>query len=167
MSAMQNFFGWAVDLEPDRTRAFYESGPFPLEQTCCLPCAMLSAAVGENVLPQTFTDLLRKAGVDVRQPQEVWGAPDAGFLSGWYVAAGTVDPSAWSGTPEDAAVELSPGFSVWLTTTPSMARDMVLDEPRFQIEFHWEHEGLKGIASSAGVRVGGAKGKPSARDHGH
>jgi hypothetical protein len=167
MSAKPDFLGWSVDLEPDRTRAFYETTPFPLEQACCLPCATLSAAVGENVLPQIFTDLLKKAGVDVRQPQEVWGAPDAGFLSGWYVAAGTLHPSALSGAAEEAAVELTPGFSVWLTATLSMERDLVLGEPRFQIEFHWEHDGLKGIASSAEVLVGEAKGKPSARDHGH
>jgi hypothetical protein len=156
-----------AELEPDRTRTFYEAGPFPLEQTCCLPCAALSVAVQENALPTVFTDFLRKAGVDVRQPQEVWGAPDSGFLAGWYVAAGAIDPTSRSSAAADASVEMCPGFSVRVTAALSMERNLALTEPRVQIEFHWEHKDLRRIASAAEALMGEAVELPSARERRH
>lgn len=132
------FFNWEVDLEPGPTAKAF-AGVQPLDPSCCNACATWLKAVERGALPVPVVELLGRAGVDLRKPHEMWGAPEAGFLEGWFVAAGTVRTPPWAGDAADAYVEPAPGFRCWITPTisaepaPSFAGLSL-----FQFAFTWQ-----------------------------
>jgi hypothetical protein len=143
-----SFFHWKLNLDPCRIRRYYESAPSQVDVYCCTACAAFLVAVAEKLFPPNFVRLLDEAGVDLRQPADICGAPEAGTLEAWFVAAGELDPAVWGGEAAQGFIELEPGFRCWLTSQLSTSPRTALDEPRFQIEFQWQRDPFKGYDGS-------------------
>lgn len=135
------FFHWQVELDPGATAAAYRRLSTRLDPSCCSACATFLLAAEREVLPAEVLSFLASAAADLRNPQEVWGAPDAGFLSGWWVFAGQIESGEWTGGAANAYAEPAPGFRCWLTGELAMAPPPAFagGHPLVQFEFEWEH----------------------------
>jgi hypothetical protein len=142
------FYHWSVQLDPDRSAAAYIALP-SLDRSCCNACAVTLAAAERDMLPQSVTAFLRAAGVDLRKPQDTWGAPDQGFVNTWWLFIGHLTPARWSGAGTDAFVEPSPGFRCWLTEDIAMRTDPAFgDAPLVQFEVAWQSDALMALEQS-------------------
>jgi hypothetical protein len=132
-----NFHAWRVELDSDATRSAYTHLPASDPQ-CCSACTTFLTAIQRDRLPPSVTAFLAQAGADPTKPQEVWGAPEDGFLSGSWIVVGRLLSGEWDGTSENAYAELGKGFRCWLTGQPSMRPPAVFDaQPVVQLEFEW------------------------------
>ena len=137
-----SFYEWRVEVDPEATRAAYEQFESP-DPRCCNACAAFLEAARRQSLPVALTDFLTQAGAAPEKIQEVWGAPDGGFLNGWWVVVGRLPDAAWDGEGETAYVEAAPGFKCWVTDKPSMGAPEAMEgHPILQLEFEWNDERL-------------------------
>ncbi len=144
-----SFYAWRVEVDPEATRAAYAQldAPDPL---CCNACAAFHETLRREHVPGAVIDFLLRAGADPVKVQEVWGAPDGGFLNGWWVVVGRMADAEWDGSGDRAFVEPAPGFKCWITGEPSVRPPTALDGmPLLQLEFEWLDEQLLPRLASA------------------
>lgn len=144
------FFQWQAELDPNATAQAYRQLSTRLDPLCCNACATFLHALEQDSLPAEVRSFLQSAGVDIRNPQEVWGAPDQGVLMGWWVLAGRIQSGEWGGNAEGAFAEPVAGFKCWLTGELAMApAPAFAGLPLLQLEFHWEHPLLSELEREA------------------
>ena len=137
MPTVVAFHEWRVEADPALT-ARVVSQREALDRTHCNLCAVWMAAVERQLVPATVLEFLAHVGVDTSRPVELWGAPDGGFLGGWFDFAGHLTDGAWAGGSSGAYAEPAPGFVCWVTGTPSMQPSPeYADSPVAQFEFEW------------------------------
>lgn len=140
---------YTVEVDVEANRLIYELLP-PPDPNCCNACATYLHAVSGSALPSEFVRFVKDAGADPLKPQEVWGAPDGGFLQGWFFVAGRLVAGHWQGTGENAAVTLDSAFSFYLTDQPSPSPPKQFgDAAVIQIEFTWTTEDLRRLEKEA------------------
>ena len=136
--ATATLFDWTVDVSPATTSAFQAASYYPAERSCCPVCAIFVEAVERPVLPAVLLDFLRAAGANPLNPQEVWGAPEGGFLNGWWVIGGVLVSGPEAASEGSHFAEPLPGLHVWATHTRSMRRPDGLEHADLlQVEFLW------------------------------
>src|SRR5690606_17455503 len=145
-----SFYHWKVEVDREATRTAYEQLDAP-DPACCNACATFREAVRSGRVPTEITEFLVRAGADPAKAQEVWGAPDAGFLSGWWIVVGRMLEGEWNGSGERAYVELLLGFKCWITDEPTMALPPILEgKLLLQLEFEWDdHRQLAELESES------------------
>lgn len=146
------FGPWPVEFDAAAASATYAhlSGP---DASCCNSCASFGEVMRADVLPAEVTAFLQRVGVDPAKPQEVWGAPDSGFLAGWWIIVGQLPEGPWDGGPRGANFEPSPGFQCWLTDhVIRQSWPNTPDAPLLQLEFSWESPLLVELEQTAWPR---------------
>jgi hypothetical protein len=139
------FYTWRIEVDPVATAAAYVQLAAP-DPTCCNACATFREVVRRDLLPSEIVRFLSCAGADPTKVQEVWGAPDGGFLNGWWVVVGRLPDGEWDGGAEQAFVEPVPGLKCWVTGQPSMLPPAALEgRPLVQLEFEWLDPRLAGV----------------------
>jgi hypothetical protein len=151
------FYSWRVEIDPVATAAAYSQFTAP-DPTCCNACATFREIVRRGLLPPETVRFLESAGADAMKVQEVWGAPDGGFLNGWWIVVGRLPDGEWDGGADRACVEPVPGFKCWVTGEPSMLPPAALHgQPLVQLEFEWLDPRLAEIEREVWpVRVAGS-----------
>jgi len=151
------FLNWRLQYDPAATSSAYAEMP-PLDEDCCNACATWATVIERGVLDGKVSAFLQGAGVDLRKPSEVWGAPDGGFLAGWYLIVGRLDSAAWKGEAEGAFEELNPGLKCWLAAATAVPAEPFAHLELVQLEFTWESEILKDLERVAWPRSAGGRG---------
>ena len=141
-------YDWRVEVDPEATRAAYELFD-AIDPRCCNACTAFLQAVRRQSFPTSLTSFLTQAGAVAEKAQEVWGAPDGGFLGGWWVVVGRLLDGPWGGGSEGAFAEPVPGLKCWITDTPSMlpAPGLMEGQGILQVEFAWSDKDLAELAA--------------------
>ena len=127
-----------LEVDVQATRKAYEVLS-EVDVSCCNACAVHVEAVKTGAFPPSFIEELERAGIDPLRPLEVWGAPDGGFLNGWFLFVGSVQEE-WTGDGEGAFQSPVEGFKFWATGQLSMRPPPELEGRQLaQIEFLWEN----------------------------
>jgi hypothetical protein len=146
------FYSWDLEFDPAATARSYAAAE-PLDPGCCNACATFVEATRRGNLPASVVACLHRVGADPAKPGEVWGAPDGGFLAGWWSIAGRLLDGAWDGGAEGAYAEPAPGFRCYLVPAPSGRRDQAFgDLEQVQLEFEREHPHLVELEQIASLR---------------
>ena len=148
----------AFRSDRERTRALQELTE-PVDPTCCNACAVHVHAVRSSAFPEGFLEALTEAGVDPLRPREVWGAPDGGFMNGWFLAAGEVaGDNVWAQHGDREFLDVGNGFQIWVGRHITMRPPEVDLDGLVEIEFVWESEQLKELEKVAWPESSGTRG---------
>lgn len=140
-----------LEIEPEKTRRFYQSAR-PLTEGCSCGGCVNYAAVTER-LPQEIADFFARLGIDPAKPAEImtWYAEDDGksvFYGGFYHLCGKMlsDSDCWEYNAEgncghvneDKLFAVTENFSVGFTNAVALPEEG-LPEPVLQMEIFVHH----------------------------
>ena len=131
---MSRFDAWKYRADRDATVVAYGQTECGGADTCdCAGCRNFRVARAD-CFPPEFIALLGELGIDPRKDAEVYHnariAPGRHDYGGWYHFIGSLDETA-----ESPAVELGPGFLVWMCRASAPRLPSLEGKQVVQLEF--------------------------------